>query len=178
MSNAKQTKDMQGYVVSDNTVLTTDMPVWPIHIEDVAKSETKPYPRYKGSARLEGNAEGNLYDTWITKGFQPAVLKVRGVVMKKHDGSFVRFTKDLYLACLVRYSKVGAPQLRIITKDGSEALKAEYVWTREPIRLKGTTPAERRAEVKDLVYSTKPVTEDKPNLDAEIPTVEADPFAA
>lgn len=180
-TNAKQ----QGYLVVLGTVLTMDMEVWPVHIEDPAKSEAKPYPRYKGSARVEGTearddqpAQG-LYEAWITKGFQPCVLKVKGVVLARKDGEFDTFHKDLYLAALVRYSSVGRPALRVITKAGGDKLTSTYMWTREPVKAIGNTPAERRAFVRDLVMTTKPETKvEEPQAPVEKPAIQADPFAA
>lgn len=180
-TNAKQ----QGYLVVLGTVLTMDMEVWPVHIEDPAKSEAKPYPRYKGSARVEGTearddqpAQG-LYEAWITKGFQPCVLKVKGVVLARKDGEFDTFHKDLYLAALVRYSSVGRPALRVITKAGGDKLTSTYMWSREPVKAQGETAAERRAFVRDLVFSTKPVQVEQPaTTEPTKPAIEADPFAA
>lgn len=160
--------------------------VWPVHIYDPAGSFAKPYPEYKGSAKIEGTAKGDsLVHFWVDKsGFQPCVLNLQGVRMKDVDGNIATFTppEGVKVAALVRYTERGRPELRIITEPAHDELTERYGWTRRPIRAKGEDDAERHKFVRDLVKGTRrddepefvqPTTMSQP---AEV-YLEDDPFA-
>ena len=183
MSNNSNEGLYQGYLLG-GILMVMGLPVWPIHIFDPAKSNKKPYPYYRGSARVEGSKELSLYEMFIKHGFQPCVLKLMGVkLIEKATGVAHAFKpKDgLYVCALVRYSEAGRPTIRIITSEAEEHIKVQYGWNRQPVKALGATDQERYAFVKKVIASTRRQEEVTPKVaptqQADV-VLEQDPFAA
>ena len=191
MTNSNVDK-RQGYILSANDVKNSvflallGTRIWPIHLYDPAGSIKKPFPTYKGSARIEGNDNNSLVAYFCDKqGFQPAVLKLLGARLKHVEtGDMHTFKEEegLYICTVVRYTEVGVPELRIITAEANEKLTRTFGWQRQPVRAEGDTDAERHQFCRELVRSTR--REDEPELPtytvpvipADI-TLDEDPFA-
>lgn len=127
--------------------------IFPVRIDDKAKSFQKPYPVYAGSARVEGTEQGSLAYYWIDgRGFQPALLHILSIRMVDEEGVHYYGNKEgLFLMSLVRYADVGRPELRVITTEASDDVKERFGWNRAPIIAKGESRAERHAELMMLI---------------------------
>lgn len=184
-SNTKTTP--QGFILSINAegkpfLMNMGVAVWPVMIIDPAKGFKAPYPIYRGSARIEGNTDASLYEAFVTRGFQPCVLRCLGIkLIEKATGQAKNFVpKDgLYVCCVVRYSEAGNPEIRVITKQADPTFTERFGWNRQPIKAEGATDKERFSFAAKLVNDTKRVTvqEESPRTQAA-ELIEQDPFAA
>jgi hypothetical protein len=184
-NNNNNNSKAQGYILTAATkfLMTIGTLVWPVRIYDPAGSLRKPYPRYKGSARLEGSDKQSLYTYWTSAGFQACVLFVEGVrLLNRANGKLCNYLppEGMYLAAIVRYTECGVPELRIITKSAPEETTEKCGWTRQPVRAEGETDAERHRFVRELIRST--LREDEvPQDEVSLNTIrevfyEEDPF--
>lgn len=155
------------YVDTDGVhdfMLRLGTPIQPAKLQGDVVCFDKPWPVYRGSARIEGvthkdGSQGpSLYAYFIRDhGFVPCTFEIQGTTIL-WDGvpkTFGQKAGSLFLAALVRYAPSGRPEVRIIMREASNEVKAHSNWKRQPITVRGTNRAERIRFVKDLVASTR-----------------------
>lgn len=182
----QENQDREGYVISVSAKGREFMlsraertEIWPINLEDPGKSNRKPYPQYRGSARSEGPPNTTFHQYWLKQqGFQPCVLELEYTKMRSKESGEMkrcRAAEDkLRVAALVRYANRvwNNPELRIITVDANERTQEKFTWKRQPVVIAGDSSAARREVLVEFINSLR-TPEDKTPEPAETPAQEA-----